>query len=49
MKLSTQTELEMKLLEQQVRFYNMLNGIVAGSLFIGIAFVIYRIMKAVFE
>jgi hypothetical protein len=49
MKLSTQTELEVKLLEQQIRFYNMVNGIIAGGFFVGIAIVLYKIMKAIIE
>jgi len=49
MKLSTQIELEMKLLEQQVRFYLIVNGILGASMFIGIAMLLYKIMKAVFE
>jgi len=49
MKLSTQTELEMKLLEQQIRFYLIVNGILGASMFIGIAMLLYKIMKAVFE
>lgn len=49
MKLSTQTELEMKLLEQQIRFYHMVNGILAGAFFIGIAYALYRLMKVIFE
>jgi hypothetical protein len=49
MKLSTQTELEMKLLEQQVRFFNMVNGILAGAFFAGIAYALYKVMKAIFE
>jgi len=49
MKLSTQTELEMKLLEQQIRFYLMVNGLLAGGFFVGIAFTLYRVMKVIFE
>lgn len=49
MKLATQTELEIKLLEQQVRFYNMVNGLLAGGFFVGLAFALYKIMKAIFE
>jgi hypothetical protein len=48
MKLSTQTELEMKLLEQQIRFYLMVNGLLAGGFFVGIALLLYKIMKAIF-
>lgn len=49
MKLATQTELEIKLLEQQIRFFNMVNGILAGAFFIGIAYALYRLMKVIFE
>jgi hypothetical protein len=49
MKLSTQTELEMKLLEQQIRFYLMVNGLIAGAFFVGIALFLYRVMKAIIE
>jgi hypothetical protein len=49
MKLSTQSELEVKLLEQQIRFYLIVNGILGASMFIGIAMLLYKIMKAIFE
>ena len=49
MKLATQTELEIKLLEQQVRFYLIVNGILGASMFIGIGMLLYKIMKAIFE
>jgi hypothetical protein len=49
MKLATQTELELKLLEQQIRFFNMVNGILAGAFFIGIAYALYKLMKVIFE
>ena len=49
MKLSTHSELEMKLLEQQIRFYHMVNGLIAGAFFISIAYVLYKIMKAIIE
>jgi hypothetical protein len=41
--------LEEKLLEQKVRFYLMVNGIIAGAFFVGIAMLLYKVMKAVFE
>ena len=41
--------LEERLLEQKVRFYLMVNGIIAGAFFVGIAMLLYKIMKAVFE
>jgi len=49
MKLATQTELEIKLLEQQIRFFNMVNGILAGGFFVGIAYALYKLMKVIFE
>ena len=48
MKLSTQTELEMKLLEQQIRFYLMVNGLLAVGFFIGIAIAIYKVVGLFF-
>lgn len=41
--------LEERLLEQKVRFYLMINGIIAGAFFVGCALLLYKIMKAVFE
>jgi hypothetical protein len=41
--------LEEKLLEQKVRFYLMINGIIAGSFFVAIALLLYKIMKAIIE
>lgn len=49
MKLTEQTELEVKLLEQQIRFYNMINGIIAASFFLGIALALYKVMKVIIE
>jgi hypothetical protein len=49
MKLSTQIELEMKLLEQQIRFFSMINGLIAGGFFVGIALLLYKIMKVIIE
>jgi hypothetical protein len=49
MKLTEQSELEIKLLEQQIRFFNMVNGIIAGGFFVGIAYTIYKVMKVIFE
>jgi hypothetical protein len=48
MKLSTQQELEVKLLEQQIRFYLLVNGILACTVFAGLAYLLYKIMKAIF-
>jgi hypothetical protein len=41
--------LEEKLLEQKIRFYLMVNGLLAGGFFVGLAFALYRVMKVVFE
>ena len=49
MKLSTQTELEVKLLEQQIRFYLMVNGILGGAMFIGLGLAIYKVIKVIIE
>jgi len=40
--------LEEKLLEQKVRFYLMLNGIIAISVFGCAAYVLYKILKVIF-
>lgn len=47
MKLTEQTELEIKLLEQQLRFYHMINGILAVSVFAGAALLLYKIVKVI--
>jgi len=49
MKLTEQAELEVKLLEQQIRFYLMVNGLIAGGFFIGIIFALYKVMKVIIE
>lgn len=49
MKLSTQTELEIKLLEQQIRFYLMVNGILGGAMFVGLGLAIYKVIKVIIE
>jgi hypothetical protein len=49
MKLTEHAELEVKLLEQKIRFYLMVNGLIAGGFFVGIAFTLYKIMKVIFE
>jgi hypothetical protein len=40
--------LEERLLEQKIRFYLMVNGLLGASMFIGIALLLYKIMKAIF-
>jgi hypothetical protein len=49
MKLTEHAELEVKLLEQQIRFYHMVNGILAGGFFVGIIFALYKVMKVIIE
>jgi len=41
--------LEERLLEQQIRFYLMINGILAVTVFAGLAYVLYKILKAIFQ
>jgi hypothetical protein len=40
--------LEERLLEQKIRFYLMLNGLIAAGFFIGCALFLYKIMKVLF-
>ena len=40
--------LEEKLLEQKIRFYLMLNGIIAIGFFATCAIVLYKVMKVLF-
>lgn len=49
MKLTEHQELEVKLLEQQIRFYNMVNGIIAGAFFLGVIYALYKVMKVIIE
>lgn len=49
MKLSEQTELEVKLLEHKIRFFLMVNGIISGAMFLGVALLLYKVMRGVFE
>lgn len=48
MKLAEQTEKELTLLEEKIRFYRMVNGILAGAFFVGCAFVIYKVVGLFF-
>ena len=41
--------LEEKLLEQKIRFYLMVNGILAISVFASAAYILYKILKAIFQ
>ena len=49
MKLTEQSELEIKLLEQQIRFFLMVNGILGAAMFIGLGLAIYRVIKVIIE
>ena len=44
MKLELQTEKELALLEEQIRFFRMVNGVMAGAFFVGCAYVIYKVV-----
>jgi hypothetical protein len=46
MKLELQTEKELALLEEKIRFYRMVNGLLAGTFFVGCALVIYKVIGA---
>jgi hypothetical protein len=41
--------LEERVLEQKLRFYLMVNGILAISVFASAAYVLYKILKAIIE
>jgi len=41
--------LEEKLLEQKLRFYLMVNGIIALSFFIGCVVLLYKVIKVIVE
>ena len=40
--------LQERVLEQQLRFYLMVNGILAVSVFASAAYILYKIMTAIF-
>lgn len=44
MKLATHIEKEETLLEEKIRFFRMINGLLAGAFFIGCALTIYKIV-----
>ena len=48
MKLSTMIEKEETLVEEQIRFYRMINGLLAGAFFIGCAIAIYKVVGLFF-
>lgn len=41
--------LEEKLLEQKIRFYLIVNGLLGGAMFVGLGLAIYKVMKVVLE
>jgi len=40
--------LQERVLEQQLRFYLMINGILAVTVFASAAYLVYKILKAIF-
>jgi hypothetical protein len=48
MKLNSMIEKEETLLEEQIRFFRMVNGLLAGAFFTGCAFAIYKIVGLFF-
>lgn len=44
MKLNTMIEKEEQLLEEQIRFFKMVNGLLAGAFFAGLAIAVYKIV-----
>tara|TARA_R110002126_G_C10156139_1_gene472260 strand:+ start:190 stop:336 length:147 start_codon:yes stop_codon:yes gene_type:complete len=48
MKLNEQTEKELTLLEEKIRFFKMINGLLAGGFFVGCALAIYKIVGLFF-
>ena len=48
MKLSTMIEKEEILVEEKIRFFRMVNGIIAGAFFIGCAIAIYKVVGLFF-
>lgn len=48
MKLATHVEKEEQLLEEQIRFFRMVNGLLAGAFFIGCAIAVYKIVGLFF-
>ena len=44
MKLNSMVEKEEQLVEEQIRFFRMVNGLLAGGFFVGCAIVVYKIV-----
>ena len=47
MKLELQTEKELTLLEEKIRFFRMINGILAGGFFVSLAYIAYKVIGAI--
>ena len=41
--------LQERVLEQQLRFYLLVNGILAGTVFALAIYLLYKVMKAIFQ
>ena len=37
-----------QLTEEKIRFFKMINGLIAGGFFVGLALLLYKIMKVLF-
>jgi hypothetical protein len=48
MKLSSMIEKEEQLVEEKLRFYRMVNGVIAGAFFLGCAIAVYKIVGLFF-
>ena len=44
MKLTSMIEKEEQLVEEKLRFYRMVNGVIAGAFFLGCAIAVYKIV-----
>jgi hypothetical protein len=44
MKLTSMIEKEEQLVEEKLRFYRMVNGVIAGAFFVGCAYAVYKIV-----
>lgn len=41
--------LEERVLEQKLRFYLMINGILAAGVFLSAAYLLYKVLKVIFQ
>jgi hypothetical protein len=48
MKLTSMIEKEEQLVEEKLRFYRMVNGVIAGAFFLGCAIAVYKIVGLFF-